>query len=952
MKKIYLVLSLLACFLGQAQKSAPVIGDAGTLIDLLKKDYNTSNPDSRDEDINADRGKVIGILKSYLDNSQTNVLEAKALLSPISYKDELEVLNKCKDALSATSKQDLKMDGTNLITIQTNVQTVQKGLIDAKSKFYTKKYEYDSKELTDILACYAANNPYMAFIIEQFLIKYQYLNSKDVDVYSEKNSFSSISKGTSFLGGDMVFETIIDGLSRFLAKRIKEELTLHAIGKIKTYLENPTPENYCHELLALLPTTTNYLKQFDADQLLNFTDELKQYIEQDLNNLLTNAEKLKETPRLKNYIAKYPDLEFAFEGLKIIPQLSKVKSPVDYFELLENSRVLANWRIDDTQIVKYNIAQSLRMASMLAYSMTIIENGEVKFASVDFVSNYGNEPNFYFLYFGLLHQQNCKYFDIKFKTSNATSTKFDIGAMMTQIPTTTVVGANENFKFLKSNLISITQNAEKIYNQAMAIKKKNKNNEEIKYEEIYDFINSFVGFSEEIIATADFLIDIKYKFITDDPATADERAYVGLKDKTAPYFSVAKIANNVVMDLHQKKYANAIVRAIEIPLSFKYLTSDQKAGMENIKATIENQKDLIKIKTLFAVDVTQPQNAVANNVRAMKTEFEFLELKFTDSEEKEETKEIVSGIKSLNSAIRANPPSDALVVAQYKSLKDILTKRYVAVLNRFGINPNGFSAYLKNALSENAKNEKIVAYLNESVRKYAKEVFAHEILNETANADPLNDLTKFLAEFANQTATSNAKITDNKAIKLIHFFNDISASKDGKDVEKAIDAFALPVGSSSLKEKASTYVSLNAFPGILLGNEHSDLKEDKNAFAIGFTAPVGFYLQFNNNYKAGVWGVFIPVIDIAAPVRLRLDSNKDTENLPEFNFNDIFSPGFYLTYGFPRSPFAVNFGIQSGPKLRNVSEDGAPAKDINSYRFGAGLVIDIPLFILSSKYKD
>ena len=190
-------------------------------------------------------------------------------------------------------------------------------------------------------------------------------------------------------------------------------------------------------------------------------------------------------------------------------------------------------------------------------------------------------------------------------------------------------------------------------------------------------------------------------------------------------------------------------------------------------------------------------------------------------------------------------------------------------------------------------------------------------------------------------------------VKLIHFVNDVAVSDSPEAYEKAIEAFVLPVGSSSLKEKAKSYYAINSFPGLLGGVEiNNDI--DNSGF-IGFTAPVGLYLQpwgsgtsFINSF-----GIFLPLIDIAAPVRLRLDDSNETETLPDFEFKDILAPGAYLVFGIRNSPFAFNLGIQYGPKLRDIAIDNTgDVEDVESYRFGLGLTIDIPLVTLSSRYKN
>lgn len=924
-----------------SQKSAPIVGDAAQLIDLLKRDYSTSNPDTRDDEIAIDRSKVIAIFKSYLIEELEDL---KGIDTKVLNKNLMEYL-KNKEAFSVISKLVIEKS-TDYSNLYNDYLKVEVKFTDAKIKYFESKKTTDGAILDALISKFDKQNPYLKVILEKFKIKYDLLAQSKTDYFAIQNSYASIQKSIPFLGGDMAFETVIDGLSRFLAKRIKEELTIHAIDKIKTYLENPTPENYCHELLTVLPTTTNYLKSFDADQLLKFTDEFKQYIEEDLNNLLENAFHLKDTPRIKNYIANNPDLEFAFEGLEMIPLLSKIKSPIDYFELLENSRTLSLWRSDTTQAVKYNIAQSFRLASMLAYSMTVVENSEVKFASVDFISNYANEKNFYFLYFGLLHQQNKKYFNINFKNpSDNTDITFDINTLMKSFSPNTISETSESFIFLKSNLTAIAKNAEIIYAQALSIKKKNKNNEEVTYEEIYSFIEDFIDFSLEIVTTADELVTDKFKII--EPSVKIE-----IENKLSPYFSVAKIANNMVLDLHQKKYSNAIIKAIEIPLHFS--DSNLSTNLQNISDKVAFNNDLSVMQNLYKEktfsDLSDEDKI--KKLNSLNTSLEVLAIKISGTPKLNTFKKAIDKF-SLYVASSGTKMDDQKLKEEIEELKNatrvVITNDHL--LKFAGISKEDILKSVKEQLEKKKYDVAVINNIESKIDTYLNNQLKKHILNDTIGASEEVTITAIISEFAPHLLNNNTKINDKTAIKIIHFINDVSVSKDAEDIEKALDAFALPVGSSSLKEKATTYVSINSFPGILGGLEYS--KDQKTVGNIGFTAPVGIYFNIKSSDKGATWGVFLPVIDIAAPVRLRLDSNNDTKTLPDFNFNDIFSPGIYISYGFKKSPFAIHLGAQYGPKLRDIpAETEGNFTSVDSYRINIGFVIDIPLLTLSSKYKD
>lgn len=955
--KLLILLLILSSITLFSQKSASVVGDAAQLVDLLKKDYSISNPDTRDDEIASDRSKVTAIFKSYvlqdsLKNyfataSQKNDTNGKKSIDT-TYAINLKNYLQLKEALSDVSKLMIEKNN-NYSLLFDEYKEIKEEYILAKDNYYKSKKSVDSLAFTNLILKFDKQNPYLKEVLVKFKEKYELLAQSKTDYFATQNSYSSIQKSIPFLGGDMAFETIIDGLSRFLAKRIKEELTIHAIDKIKNYLDNPTPENYCHELLTVLPTTTNYLKSFDSDQLLKFTDEFKQYIEEDLNNLLENAVHLKDTPRIKSYIANNPDLEFAFEGLETIPLLSKIKSPVDYFELLENSRTLTNWRSDSTKVVKYNIAQSFRLAAMLAYSMTIVENSEVKFASVDFISNYANEKNFYFLYFGFLHQQNEKYFKINFyNPANNAPITFDISTLMTTFTPETISDTSESFIFLKSNLTAIAKNAEKIYAQALSIKKKNKNNEEVKYDEIYSFINDFIDFSEEIVTTADLLVKDKFK-ITNPSVSID------LKSKISPYFNVAKIANTMVLDLHQKKYSNAIIKAIEIPLHFSDSNSDLSLNLQNISDKISFSSDLVVLQTLYKEKTftNLSKSDKIEKLQSINASLEVLALKTISTPELSAFKTAIDNFSIYVNTLNTAPDEIKNLNEKIEELKNA-TRVVITndkLLKYAGVSKVEILKSVKEQLEKKKYDAAVVNSIISKIDTYLNNQFKKHILNDTTLASEEITITAIISEFAPQLLKNNTKINDKTAIKIIHFINDVSVSKDAEDIEKALDAFALPVGSSSLKEKASNYVSINSYPGLLGGFEFS--KNQKTAGNIGFTAPVGIYCTIASFEKGATLGVFLPVIDIAAPVRLRLDSNNDTKTLPDFNFNDIFSPGVYLSYGFGKSPFAIQLGAQYGPKLRDIPEESTGSfTSVDSYRINIGFVIDIPLLTLYSQYKN
>lgn len=356
-------------------------------------------------------------------------------------------------------------------------------------------------------------------------------------------------------------------------------------------------------------------------------------------------------------------------------------------------------------------------------------------------------------------------------------------------------------------------------------------------------------------------------------------------------------------------------------------------------------------KEILAINFSSADQAIIDAAKSASEEFnnfgrtlpaDFIQLKSD-----------ISTFKSNVATLSIVMPLDrASLVLYVNSLKSSVERDKIKLLNYLILDAvKNSEAYLK--LKGDNKYASIIQIIDNDLQNYAEAYFDYFVFNDPLQVDIEKDLYDKLKIILPQL-TENTNIKDDAALRLLGFLNDMAISKNSEDVKTAIQNFAEPTGTSSLKEYSKFNISLNTYPGILAGWEYSDTKSEAK-FA-GITAPVGLYAQFFPMEKWGSIGIFIPIIDIGAPVRVRLDSDRDTESLPEFDFADIFSPGLYISYGFPKSPFAVNFGVQYGPKLRNIPEPdnntgNQSFTSLESYRIGFGFLIDIPLLTIFNKAK-
>ncbi|MCF2487528.1 hypothetical protein [Dyadobacter sp. CY347] len=959
-----------------AQKDAPVAGHSAALVDLLKKDYNSIDPEMRGDEIIKDRAIVIAIFKTYLGREELDYLitdlQDKAFTSlNTQYVDSLKAYISAKKQISSVPSSSMNIGNAqfDITTVTNKVGDLSDKLELSKRKYLRSKFKLDTFEINKIQHRFANNNKFVAFVVKQFLNKYRNIEILGTDGYASSNYTSSIQKSIPFIGGDLAFEAAIDGLSRFLAKRIKEEMTTYVIERVKIWLKNPNEDDPFAEFKVLLPRTTIYLTNFQADKITSFPDEIKQYIEDDLSHLIENTANLKSTPRLKKLVGKNPDIDFALEALEIIPNLSKLKNPVDYFKTIENSRNINRWRTDNDPM-KFNISNSMLLSGMLAQSMTIIDNGELRFAGKSFLGTYGGEENFYLLYMGLLFQQNTKYYDINFK-QNAGST-FNLKNALEKIVNTDP--DNNDFqeckKLISLVLTDVSDNAEKVMATATEIKKANKSGIKIGADTIYNFVDAMINLSENVLISSDTLITFL------NSKGLDGLKVPSIKIKIQPYFLTARVINDITYDIQKRKYANGLIKALEI--SGKIASQPQNNGL-NIVSKIDQLNNILvsdKMKNWYRVvsKVDSPGKISKRNRTAAKiVNGEFTKM-ITFYLNNYDSTPLITELRSISEVVQRISIKNEVISGQELSLinslvnkddfKDLVISYYsnISVSSiTVEIEKGMISANSQYSGSGNPVFSQIeIRKLQTQVTDYSKGLFSNYIVNgKKIESEELENIHRKLDLMLSNNMLSlpdKFNISVNPQVtSLIHFVNDMAVAENAEDIEKAIDAFALPAGSYAIKRVASFNFSVNSYPGILPALERpwkNNLSDNTNMgtqFSIGFTAPVGLSGSWGIK-KGNSLGFFIPIIDIGAVTRLRLDNNSATSTLPEFKLKNFLSPGLYLHYGFRKTPLSLNIGAQFGPEIRKVMS-GSESVSYESMRIGAGLVLDIPLFNLYTKPK-
>ncbi|MDO6424943.1 hypothetical protein, partial [Saccharophagus degradans] len=131
--------------------------------------------------------------------------------------------------------------------------------------------------------------------------------------------------------------------------------------------------------------------------------------------------------------------------------------------------------------------------------------------------------------------------------------------LFTKIPPEKVLEYNTDAIQIQNQLTSIVKNAEKIYQNIKEIRKAD-NDDVIKItpQQTHSFVNDFIDFIDQIVLVG---INITDKMQTTETYENHKNNYNNIK----PFINTAKQANDIVLSLNEKKYANAVLTALKIP---------------------------------------------------------------------------------------------------------------------------------------------------------------------------------------------------------------------------------------------------------------------------------------------------------------------------------------------------------------------------------------------------
>jgi hypothetical protein len=227
---------------------------------------------------------------------------------------------------------------------------------------------------------------------------------------------------------------------------------------------------------------------------------------------------------------------------------------------------------------------------------------------------------------------------------------------------------------------------------------------------------------------------------------------------------------------------------------------------------------------------------------------------------------------------------------------------------------------------------------------------ANSILNkieEKEYSGALYETDTLLGKIFNSDGNSKEFEEIRKAyIKYGLFICAVAEAKNSSDVKAAINAVALPTGSSRIKKEHYLSIGLNAYVGVYhaWNKQYSNLKLPKREF--GITAPIGIAISRGHFIGNGSITLYGGIIDIGAIFTYKV--NSDSTIRSDIQLSQVLSPSIGIVYGLPvinkyNIPLSIGVNYQWGPKLKKVDDAGNSVLPLLTQRVNVFVAVDIPI---------
>jgi hypothetical protein len=243
---------------------------------------------------------------------------------------------------------------------------------------------------------------------------------------------------------------------------------------------------------------------------------------------------------------------------------------------------------------------------------------------------------------------------------------------------------------------------------------------------------------------------------------------------------------------------------------------------------------------------------------------------------------------------------------------------------------------------------------NQALSLY-ENIYVKEYGNAILNAMEL------LKIITNKKLTNKEQRQSTRAVNAVLIYGTFMANmvqaQTSDQVKNIMKSATLPPGSSRIKRETTSSFTINSYLGAAIGRDRlldvpSNINLPQDAFGASLSVPIGFTYSFSPNIikNNSSFSIHVPLLDLGAITAYRQNPknpNYTIDNLPDFSWSNLFSPGIFVVYNFANSPFSLGVGGQYGPQLREIKLDTGDPINVNSWRFPmAFFTIDVPFFNL------
>jgi hypothetical protein len=234
----------------------------------------------------------------------------------------------------------------------------------------------------------------------------------------------------------------------------------------------------------------------------------------------------------------------------------------------------------------------------------------------------------------------------------------------------------------------------------------------------------------------------------------------------------------------------------------------------------------------------------------------------------------------------------------------------------------------------------------------------------TAAADPKADSKKSKSKAKKPkptpvpTSSASTSVNTFKSflVSLGQFIGEVAEAQSSQDISNALDAFALPPGSSKALKQDGVTLGLNAYVNLYSCSNVNYRNTNLPANESGISAPIGFALSTGIlKGKGGALSLFIGVIDVGAI--FTYDATDTAAIKSTIQLGQVLSPSVSLIYDLPlfgkknvNIPIEIGGGVQWGPRLRKVTTQANSTLPFLTERWNVFVGFDLPvLHILGKK---